>query len=103
MYSTPSKGETVSQQLRRFGIGQTAKIVGILYGLMGLVFVPIFLIAAMVAPKQSGFGTGFALALPIIYGISGFIFTAIGCALYNLVAGWVGGIEVELDSSQPAV
>ena len=91
------------QQIRRFDIGQTAKVVGVLYGLMGLVFVPIFFIAAMVAPKQSGFGTGFALALPIIYGIAGFIFTAIGCALYNLVAGWVGGIEVELDTPPTAI
>jgi hypothetical protein len=36
VYSTRSKAETVSQQLRRFGIGQTAKVVGVLYGLMGL-------------------------------------------------------------------
>lgn len=51
------------------------------------------------APKQSGYGAGFALALPILYGICGFIFTAIGCAIYNLVAGWVGGVEVELDAT----
>jgi hypothetical protein len=27
----------------------------------------------------------------------GFISTALGCAIYNLVAGFVGGIEVELE------
>jgi len=32
------------------------------------------------------------------YGICGFVFTAIGCALYNWAAGMVGGIEVTLDS-----
>lgn len=69
VHSTLSVGDTVPQQIQRFGIGQTAKVAGVLYGLMGLVFVPIFFIAAMVAPKESGF---------------------------NLVAGWVGGIEVEL-------
>jgi hypothetical protein len=26
-----------------------------------------------------------------------FIFTLIGAALYNLVAGWVGGIQLELE------
>jgi hypothetical protein len=93
----------VSQQIRRFGIGQTAKVVAVLYALMGLVFVPVILVAAMFTPKETGFGTGFALVLPIFYGIAGFIFTAIGCALYNLVAGWVGGIEVELDSPPPAL
>ena len=34
--------------------------------------------------------------------VAGFIFTALGCALYNLVAGWVGGIEVELAGAPPA-
>ena len=83
-------------QIRRFGVGQTAKVIGVLYALMGLVFVPIFLIAAMYSPNRPGFGPGFALVLPVMYGVLGFIFTAIGCAIYNLVAGLVGGIEVEL-------
>jgi Transmembrane domain of unknown function (DUF3566) len=83
-------------QIRRFGIGQTAKVVAVLYALMGLVFVPFFLIAAMYSPKYTGFGPGLALLLPIFYGVLGFIFTAIGCAIYNFVAGLVGGVEVEL-------
>ena len=84
-------------RIDRFGIGQTAKVLGILYALMGLVFVPFFLIAAMFTPsEEAGFGLGFAVTMPILYGLAGFVFTAIGCALYNLVAGWVGGIEVEL-------
>jgi len=89
----------MAQQIRRFGVGQTAKVVALLYAIMGLIIVPIFLIASMLSPNKSQFGTGFALALPIIYGVIGFIFTAIGCALYNFVAGLVGGIEVELDGS----
>jgi len=89
----------VSQQLRRFGIGQTAKVVGILYGLMGVIFLPFFLFGVMLSPKGVGFGLGFALLLPILYGICGFIFTAISCAIYNWVAGMVGGIEVQLDTT----
>ncbi|HKC39888.1 MAG TPA: hypothetical protein VKC15_10135 [Gemmatimonadales bacterium] len=89
----------MAQQVRRFGIGQTAKVVGILYGLMGLLFLPFFLLASMLSPNGLGYGVGFAIALPILYGICGFIFTAIGCAIYNWVAGMVGGIEVDLDTS----
>jgi hypothetical protein len=89
----------VPQQIRRFGIGQTAKVIGVLYALMGVVLIPIFLGIAMFSPSQRGFGSGFAIALPIIYGVMGFIATAIGCAIYNVVAGWVGGIEVELDGA----
>jgi len=90
----------VAQQLRRFGIGQTAKVVGVLYGLMGVVFLPFLVLGAMFSPKGGmGFGVGFAILLPFLYGICGFIFTAISCAIYNWVAGMVGGIEVELDTT----
>jgi len=34
------------------------------------------------------------------YGVLGFIFTALGYALYNFVAGLVGGVEVELDGGR---
>ncbi|HYT93511.1 MAG TPA: hypothetical protein VEL76_32635 [Gemmataceae bacterium] len=88
------------QRINRFGVGQTAKVFGILYALMGLVIVPFFIFTALVSPKQQGFGLGFALALPILYGVLGFVFTAIACALYNWVAGMVGGIEVELEHGQ---
>jgi hypothetical protein len=89
----------VAQRLRRFTIGQTAKVIGMLYGLMGLVFFPFILLAEMLSPKGPGLVLGVILALimPILYGVFGFIFTAIGCALYNWAAGMVGGIEVQLD------
>ena len=56
----------------------------------------------------SGFGghaAGFAgmmgvaalIFLPIMYGVIGFIAGAIGAALYNLIAGIVGGIEIEVE------
>lgn len=88
------------QQIRKFGVGQTAKVVGVLYALIGVVIAPFMLIAAMYSPNKPGFGAGFALALPVLYGVFGFISTAIGCAIYNFVAGLVGGIEVELDGSR---
>jgi len=86
------------QRLSSFSIGQTAKVLGVLYGLMGLLFAPFIVLGAMYSPKQNGLGIGFALALPVIYGLMGFVFTAIGCALYNWVAGMVGGIEIKLDN-----
>ncbi len=85
----------MAQRIARFTVGQTAKVIGILYGLMGLVFVPIFLFISAVAPEGQSFGVGFALAMPILYGVLGFVFAALGCLLYNWVAGWAGGIEVD--------
>ena len=87
-------------QITRFSVGQTAKFLAVLYALFGLVFVPFFLLADMFSPEGSGgFGMLFAFAMPILYGIFGVIGGAIGAALYNLVASWVGGIEVELDNA----
>jgi hypothetical protein len=41
----------------------------------------------------------FALGIfmPIFYAVFGFIFGIISAAIYNLVARWVGGIEVEVE------
>jgi hypothetical protein len=91
-------------QIKRFSIGQAAKFLGVLYLLFGLLFIPFFLVIGMMAPRdESGFaffgGTMMAVAMPVLYGIFGVIGGAIGAALYNLVAGWVGGIEVEIEGA----
>ena len=86
------------QRLSRFSIGQTAKVLGVLYGLMGLIFAPFLLIMAMLSPKEAGISVWFALALPVLYALIGFISTVIACALYNWVAGKMGGIEVSFDT-----
>jgi hypothetical protein len=87
-------------QIKSFSIGQSAKFMGVLYLLFGLIFVPFFLLTGMFGPEGFGsFGTLFAVAMPIMYGVFGIIGGAIGAALYNLVAGWVGGIEVQIDQA----
>jgi len=90
-------------QIKRFSIGQAAKFLGVLYLLFGLLFIPFFLFIGMMAPNEgSGAffgGTLMAVAMPIVYAIFGVIGGAVGAALYNLVAGWVGGIEVEIEGA----
>lgn len=88
------------QRIKRFSIGQSAKFLAVLYALFGLIFTPFFLLMGMFAPEGSGsFGTMFAIAMPIIYAVMGVVGGVIGAALYNLVAGWVGGIEVEIEEA----
>jgi len=44
------------------------------------------------------------ILIPIFYGVLGFIAGAITALLYNLVAGWTGGIEMEFldrDEARP--
>jgi hypothetical protein len=84
---------------------QLGKMMALCYGIMGLLFCPIFLIMSLFAshlPNQQrvgmlAFGTGFALFMPILYGAMGFVFGVIGAFIYNLIAKWIGGIEVDVE------
>lgn len=87
----------MAQRIRNIDPVQAAKVVAVLYLIVGMVLIPIFLFLAFMDSNAFGFGMGFAILIPVIYAIVGFISTIVVCALYNLVAGWVGGIEVEFE------
>ncbi len=40
-----------------------------------------------------------AVIFPFIYCAVGFVMTLLGAWLYNLVAGWTGGIEIDVETS----
>jgi hypothetical protein len=40
------------------------------------------------------------IGLPILYGVMGFIFGAIGAAIYNVASRTIGGLEMELDNAE---
>ena len=103
-----------TMQIKRVGVMSYAKItavtcaafgliIGIIYGLIFMIFG-----AAMMAGSgrgSAGAGAGgiviglFAMiGIPIFYGILGFIFGAIGALVYNVASGFVGGIELELET-----
>lgn len=91
--------------VRRVGPLSFAKITAILYALMGLLFGAIFSLISLAgfaaAGQQEGaagmlFGVGAIVVLPIFYGVLGFVFSLIAAALYNLIAGWVGGVELDV-------
>ncbi len=42
------------------------------------------------------FGIGSIILVPIFYGIMGFVIGVLVAWFYNLIAGWIGGIEVEV-------
>ena len=97
--------------LSRIGPGSAFKVGLVVYALLGLVVgicVALFSMVAgsltgMMGPdapaaRMMGLGMGFGaiLIFPIMYGIVGGIGGAIGAAIYNLVARWVGGLEVDI-------
>jgi hypothetical protein len=93
------------RRIKRIAPLQLGKMLAILYGLLGLLFIPFFLIMSAAASQipaeqragMMAFGAGFAIAMPFLYAALGFIAGIIGALLYNLVAKWVGGIEVEVE------
>src|SRR5205814_10616937 len=93
------------RRIKRIAPLQLGKMLAVLYGILGLIFIPFFLIMSMVAsqlPSEQrvgimAFGAGFALLFPLIYAAIGFIGGIIGALIYNLVAKWIGGIEVEVE------
>ncbi len=100
--------------IRRFGVLSVGKMVGMTYALFGLLIGAIFALfslfgaalGASLAEDSGGalpgaiFGVGAIIFVPLIYGLIGFIGGLFGAAIYNLVAGATGGIQMEL--SMPA-
>jgi hypothetical protein len=87
---------------------QTANLAAMLYlVLTAIIFIPLTLIAmaaGSLIPGGSPAGGLLFLLAPIAYAIFGWIFVALSALLYNLCAGWVGGVEFTLeDAPQPTV
>jgi len=97
--------------VKSVGVMSVAKITGLLYGCIGLVFIPFFLLLGLVGslagqgrnPFAGIVGILIAIVLPVLYGVMGFIMGAIGALLYNLLARWAGGVEVELEALPPGL
>ncbi|RKY16982.1 MAG: hypothetical protein DRQ55_16840 [Planctomycetota bacterium] len=96
-------------KLRRIDPVSCAKVFGLLYAFIGLlmgVFTSFLTVLGSAVASQSGaefpavafaFGGVFAMFVaPIVYGLTGAFVGLIGAALYNLIAGRIGGIELEL-------
>jgi hypothetical protein len=91
--------------VKRIGPMSCGKVLGGLYGLLGLIAGGILSLFSLVGASIGGsdqgmlavlFGVGSIIILPLFYGVLGFIGGVISAALYNLVAGMFGGIEIEV-------
>ncbi|MDD4255409.1 MAG: hypothetical protein PHP59_08550 [Methanofollis sp.] len=95
-------------EIKHLGVFSVAKVSGILYLIIGLIaglFVALLSLLNLAAPAGAGMATaGFggaailimALLIAVFYGVLGFVFGGLFAWLYNLTAGWIGGIEMEI-------
>jgi hypothetical protein len=99
----------ILKSIRPFSCAKVLSIVYLFVGLIiGLIFSGIGLIVSIAgrSSELSGvpgllLGVGAIIFFPIFYAVLGFIGGLIISAFYNLVAGMVGGIEMDLDPSPP--
>jgi hypothetical protein len=101
-------------KLKRVAPLQAGKMSAAMYGLISLLIVP-FMFAAMAfagvaaksgagqppLPMMLGMGVGMIIAIPVIYTVMGFLLGVIGAFIYNLLAGWLGGFELEFTQAAP--
>lgn len=86
--------------LHRIGPLSAAKVIALLYALFGLIMGAFFSIAALLRPDAGGvgplWGVTAVVVFPVLYAVLGFVVTLLTAWLYNVVAGAVGGIELDL-------
>ena len=101
-------------QIKRMGVFSCAKIYSITLAAMGLIVGVIYGLIFMVVGgammagggRDSGaagasslvIGLVMMIAIPVFYGIIGFIGGIIGALVYNVAAGVVGGLELEIEN-----
>jgi hypothetical protein len=90
----------MKQQVQRFSLHQNAKVFAVLMTLSSCIFIiPMALFASAFAPAGSGPSGLLFLLMPLIYLVFGYISVAIGCAIYNFMFRYIGGIEFEAQNS----
>src|SRR5215218_10274723 len=105
-------------QIKRVGVLSLAKIYAVTMAVFGLIFGVIYGLIFMVVGGAIMAGGGrdagsagagsFAIglimmvAIPVTYGILGFIGGALGAVIYNVASGFVGGIELDLENLDTA-
>lgn len=100
--------------VRRIGVLSAGKVLGALYALLGLIiglfyalFALLFALIGVAGAANSQdaliggaggviFGVLSVVLFPLFYGILGFIGGILSAFLYNLIARFVGGIELDV-------
>jgi len=94
--------------IHRVGPLSVAKVAGMLYAILGLIFGAIISLLALVGAMAASadepgaaavgaiFGVGAVIFLPIVYGGLSFVVTLLIAALFNMTARIVGGVQIDV-------
>ena len=87
----------MKKQITRISVLQSSKIVVALYALMGFLYTLVGILMLAFGGEGMRVMAIAYIAMPLIMAVLGWVFFAIFAALYNLLAKWLGGIEVEVN------
>ncbi|MBN7813251.1 hypothetical protein J0A68_20020 [Algoriphagus sp. H41] len=95
------------QVVKRIGVGSAAKVYGLTLGFLGVFIGILYALMFSFLPTFNdmpggGFGIAMLIITPILYGLIGFVFGALGAFIYNFVASKFGGLEIELSEPNNA-
>jgi hypothetical protein len=88
------------KKFKPFSVGKTFGIIYFAFGFIAGIFISLnsyFGWQVWKDPTLEILGRYSIIALPIVYGLSGFIAGILTAWIYNLVAKHFGGIEIEVD------
>ncbi len=86
----------MKQEITRFSPHQNAKVLAVLMAIGSLVFVvPLMLFAGLMTPHGMGPSVFMLVLFPVFYLVLGYVMVAVGCAIYNALVRYTGGLEFE--------
>jgi hypothetical protein len=95
-----------TRYINKIGVFSLGKIFALVYGIIGLIlgaFMSLFFLAngSMMGTRGAAiemmFGAGSVIIIPIFYAVIGFIVGIITAAVFNVVTGFAGGLEIEVE------
>jgi hypothetical protein len=90
----------MKKQISRISILQSSKIMTAIYVLFGFIYTLIGIPVLIFSSGPMKLIGVFYLFGPIFMGVLGFVFFVIFAAVYNGLAKWLGGFEVEIRSTE---
>jgi uncharacterized oligopeptide transporter (OPT) family protein len=81
------------KRITRIAPLQLGKVFAVLYAIFSIPIAFIMALAAIFGSSTTAPSWGMIIAIPIFYVVFGFLFMALAAWIYNVVAGWTGGVE----------